>query len=167
MNKKKIFIISTIIIIVITAVVLLFRQGGKVNNFSIDPADAGLYYEMRAMHEEWGKLTLEIEKGGASTLKRYQELELKETIPFDVSQEELAQILNVAEQEEFFSFQEVYEDPMIMDGSITVITIFYGNESKTVKVINDYNEGFSAVESEIAKLINEKTGSDPYNFNDL
>ena len=167
MNKKKIFIIFAIIIIVIAVVALFFRQGEKENNLSIDPADVGLYYEMSAIHEEWGKLTLEIEKGGASTLRRYKELELKETVPFNTSQEELVQILNTVEQEGFFSLRDVYEDSMGIDGEIIVIKIFYGNESKTVKVINDYNEIFSAVESEIAKLLNKKTGSDPYNFNDL
>jgi len=162
MKNKKIIIVFGIAVAVVAVFLSRDKKGGDF--LVIDPADAGLNYETGAMHEEWGKTTLDIEKGGKSTFRKYENLELKEEISFDASEDELAQILNVASQGGFFSLRDVYKDPSIMDGGFTAITIFYGDESKTVKVINDYNESFDAVESEIYKLIGKKTKKDNYDL---
>lgn len=154
---KKTHIIVAVLFMVFT-IIFISREKDKEPVFVFDPADSGIYYESGAMHEEWGKSTFEILKGGNSTYNKYQDLELKETHTFETSDSELAKILNVAGQNGFLSFNDEYEDPAIMDGGYDIITIYYGNNSKTVTLKNYNLLEFSLVESEILKLFSEKIG---------
>ena len=164
---KKIWIIFIVIGILIFAVVLISRQKAKAPSFLFDLADTAIYYEDRAMHEEWGKITLEISKDGSSMLNKYKDLELKESYPFETSKAELSEILDAAEQNGFLSLRDEYISHDVMDGGIETMTIFYGDKSKTVTIVNANIDGFRLVTVEIFKLLNQKLGEDSYSFKGL
>ena len=154
---KKTYKIIAILFVVFT-IIFISREKNKYPIFVFDPADSGIYYESGAEHEEWGKSTFEILKGGKSTYNKYEHLELKETHTFETSEAELAKILNVAGQNGFLFLEDEYEDPAIMDGGYDIITIYYGDNSKTVNLKNYNLLEFSLVESEVFKLFSEKIG---------
>ena len=160
--SKKIIIVSVLLLFVF-ALVYINRGTNEEGFTSID----GLRYETGAMHAEWGEFSLEILENGESTFTKTENLYLEKSYSFQTSEEELAKILNVARKNGFFSLNDYYEDPSIMDGGYDSITIFSGEESKTVFLKNINVAEFTSVESEINKLIYTKLGGDPYSFDDL
>ena len=159
-NKKKIVTISVsvVILIFIVGIFILTRKDEEFTSTSIfDPADTAIYYEDRAMQEEWGKDTIEILKGGKSTYNEYEDLKLKNSYTFETSQAEMMQILNVVEESNFLFLKDEYIDPMIMDGEIEKLTITYGDQTKTVMIANTYMEEFTRVVTELFKLVEKKT----------
>ena len=158
---KKTYKIVAILFVIFT-IIFISCSKDKEPVFVFDPADSGIYYESGAEHEEWGKSTFEILKGGKSTYNKYEHLELKETHTFETSEAELAKILNIAGQNGFLSLNDEYEDPAIMDGGYDTITIHYGDNSKTVTLKNYHILEFSLIESEIYKLFSEKIGKKIY-----
>lgn len=132
-------------------------------NYSFDPSDTSIYYETGAMYVEWGQYKLNIDKGGEATFEAHAELELKKAESFQVSEEELDVILNIAEENDFLGLNDNYEDPSIMDGGYSLITINYGDEYKSVRVANINIPEFDAVETAITQLLENKI-DDPFSY---
>ena len=157
MKHKTLLPLTLAIIILIIVGIFIFSKKDKEPTLTFDPSDTAIYYEDRAMNEEWGKDTLEILKSGKSAYNEYEDLKLKKSYKFETSQAELAQILDIVEKSGFLSLKDEYADPMIMDGEVEKLTITYGNQTKTVMVINTYVEEFTQVVTELFKLIEMKT----------
>ncbi|MBU1895805.1 hypothetical protein KJ641_02965 [Patescibacteria group bacterium] len=159
MKKKSIIIIAIVVILIfIAGIFILTRKDEEFTSTSMfDSADTAIYYEDRAMQEEWGKDTIEILKGGKSTYNEYEDLKLKNSYTFETSQAEMTQILDLVEKSNFLSLKDEYVDPMIMDGEVEKLTITYGDQTKTVMIVNTYREEFTRVVTELFKLVEMKT----------
>ena len=137
MNKKTTIFIVIILAFLTVVLFLLFRPQEaekKEPAYKFDPTDSAIYYETGAVHEEWGKYIFEIKKGGKSAFNRFKEMELEKTYVFEISEEELARILEVVAKNDFLSMRDEYTDPAIMDGGYELLKITYGNKEKTVRL---------------------------------
>ncbi len=155
---KKIWPIIAIAIVLALALFLILRPKNKKLSFTFDPTNSAIHYETGASHAEWGKTTFDVSKDGQATYNTYKGLKLEETHTFEVSATEMTKILDVAAKNDFFSLQNNYIDPMIMDGGYSTLTINTGDQSKTVRLTNYDLPEFSAIESELYTLISTKTG---------
>ena len=164
--KKKNLIAIISIVIIIFAVILITRQKDHEPTFSFDPTDTSIYYETGPEIEEWGKYTFEIKKGGESTFNSYKDYKLNKTHTFQISSEEFKTVLDIVAKNNFLSWRDEYTDPSYMDGGYIIITIYYGDNVKTVRLNNYYLEPFEEIELAINKIIYEKIGGDPYSFKD-
>lgn len=161
MKIKKIGIIIGALGVLVIIGFLATRQKNEEYSLSqFNPKDTGIYYEEKAMHEEWGKSTTEIQKGGKVQFNMYQGFEIIKSGSYELSEAELTRILSVAEKSDFLTLRDEYVDPFIMDGGIETLTINYGNKSKTVTVKNNRVEWFDAIVNEINKLTAEKLGEE-------
>ena len=126
------------------------------------PEDFELHYGTGAMHAEWGVFYLEVDSQGNAVFTKTWGFDQEEEHSFQASEEELLAIYNAALVNGFFGLQDEYRDPMIIDGGWEEITIKANGSSKTVKMQNYYVEAFSAVETEINRLIISKVGEDVF-----
>ena len=165
MKRKSLVIIFAIAILVIIGI-FIFSKKDQEPTFTFDPADTSIYYETGAEIEEWGKYTFEIKKGGESTFNSYKDYKLNKTHTFQTSLAEFKKILDAIAKNNFLSLQEEYTDPSFVNGGYNIITIYYGDKSKTVRLNNYYLEPFDEIEFAINKIIYEKIEGDPYSFKD-
>ena len=154
---KKTHIIGIIILLVIVGIILFNKKDTFVDTV-VNPPAFSIYYEEMAMHEEWGKNTLEILEDGTGSYNKYEGLELQENYDFELSEEELAQIWQVVEKNKFFSLRDEYKDPSIMAAGSGKITITSEGQTKTVVVVNYYLLEFHEIESKILTIIKSKIG---------
>ena len=119
------------------------------------PEDFEVNYYSGAMHIEWGTTKFTANVLGEATVVESKEL-VETTKNFLVTNEELLVIYDTAMKNNFFSLNELYEDPFIVDGGFSEIELVVNGTRKKVKMINTDNYSFSEVEREIVLLINSK-----------
>jgi len=124
-------------------------------------------YESGATHLEWGHYELSIDSEGKAVFTKTIETAITKEYKFEVSETERKKIYDAVVLNSFFSLNDNYSDPSIMDGGFTKISIKANGERKTVTVVNSAVEQFEKVENEIGRLINYKIGEEAFSFNDL
>ena len=87
--------------------------------------------------------------------------------PFLLTKAELLDILNTAKSNGFFSMNEKYVNPDIMDGGSTTITIRVDGVTKSVQVINYDYPAFYNISDKISSLTTEKLGLQDFVEDDL
>ncbi|MBU0636260.1 hypothetical protein KKE06_04505 [Candidatus Micrarchaeota archaeon] len=131
------------------------------------PADFEVEYESGAMHVEWGQYSLKIDSSGNAVFEKTMGMALSKKYEFNASESERKKIFDAAVTNGFFSLNEQYQDPSIMDGGWSSIQIKSDSETKTVTVTNFYLEQFDKVEAEITGLIVSRIGERAFSFDDL
>ena len=128
------------------------------------PNDFELHYGTGAMHAEWGAYYLDVDSQGNAVFTKTWGFDQKEEHPFQVSKGELLAIYNSALANKFFDLQDNYSDPSIMDGGWNEITLRANGYSKTVKLENYNLDAFTAVETQINRLIISEFGEDAFSI---
>ncbi len=131
------------------------------------PADFELEYGSGAMHAEWGQYRLEMDSEGNAVFEKTAGIDQSKKYEFVASEAERKKIYDAAVVNGFFSLNDKYEDPTIMDGGWSEINIRANGETKTVTVYNSPQPQFEAVEAEISRLIISKQGEDAFSVADL
>ncbi|MFH1663626.1 MAG: hypothetical protein ABH986_02325 [archaeon] len=131
------------------------------------PEDFEVEYSSGATHLEWGHYELKIDSKGNAVFEKTIETSLTKKYEFTVSESERKKIFDAVVLNSFFSLNENYEDPFVMDGGFTKISIKANGERKTVTLVNYSQEQFEKVKQEIGRLITYKLGEKAFSFNDL
>ncbi len=131
------------------------------------PEDFEIEYGSGAMHLEWGQYNLKIDNMGNAVFEKTQGTDLSRKYEFTANEAELKIIYGAVMINNFFSLDDQYEDPAIMDGGWTEISIKANGERKTVKLLNYSQRQFEKVEAKIVGLIVSKLGDDAFSFTDL
>ncbi len=131
------------------------------------PPDFSFEYGTGAMHLEWGSYLFRVDSSGNASFKKTRETALVKTYEFAVSGEERLKIYQAAASNGFFSLQDMYEDPSIMDGGWSEISITANSATKTVSMRNYSLPQFENIASEIVALLKSKLGEDCFNFDDI
>ncbi|MBU1930800.1 hypothetical protein KJ972_04790 [Candidatus Micrarchaeota archaeon] len=131
------------------------------------PSDFEVSYGNGAMHLEWGQYNLEIDASGNAVFEKTRGISLSKKYEFTASKSERKKIFDAVVTNNFFSLNEQYQDPSIMDGGWSRIRITANGETKTVTMSNFYLESFDRVESQIGELIISKLGENAFSLNDL
>jgi hypothetical protein len=128
------------------------------------PEDFELHYATGAMHKEWGVFYFDVDSQGNAVFTKTQGFDQEEELSAHASKEELLAIYNSALANGFFALQDEYQDPSIMDGGWDEITIKAGGLTKTVNLQNYDLEEFTAIETEINRLIISKLGEGAFSM---
>jgi len=131
------------------------------------PADFEVSYDSGATHLEWGHYELSIDSQGKAVFEKTMETALSKKYEFDVSESERKKIFDAVVINNFFGLNDNYNDPSIMDGGFTKISIKANGKRKTVLVVNSSVDQFDKVENEIGRLITHKIGEEAFSFQDL
>jgi hypothetical protein len=130
------------------------------------PNDFEITYKSGAMHIEWGWNQASIDSAGNATCTTGMGMNLEKTFEFTVTKEEMLPIYQAVVVNQFFSLNDEYEDPSIMDGGWSHITVKANGDTKTVSIINYHNENYSKVASALINLVNSKKECFKYRFID-
>jgi len=131
------------------------------------PADFEIEYESGATHLEWGHYELSIDSKGKALFRKTIETAISKKYEFDVTESERKKIYDAVIIHNFFGLNDNYDDPFVMDGGFTKISIYAEGTRKTVSVVNTSVEQFSKVSNEIGRLITSKIGEEAFSFTDL
>jgi len=145
----------------------LFFLLGCVENPPENPETLSFSYSSGAMHLDWGSYEVNVEPSGNGTLikKMGMSMELQKT--FSLSQGEMKEVFDTASKNGFFSLNDSYDDPFIMDGGWSRISISTDSSTKTVSMSNYSLQQFSAVESKIISLVTNKLGANAFSLSDF
>ncbi len=157
---KKLFLILEVVLILV-----LFL--GCTDSPSENPEKISFSYSSGAMHLDWGSFEVSVDSSGNGILlkKMGMSMELQKT--FSLSQEEMKEVFNTASKNGFFSLNDSYDDPFVMDGGWSKISISTDSSTKTVSMYNYSLQQFSTVESKIASLVNEKLGANAFDLSEF
>ncbi|MAG18109.1 MAG: hypothetical protein CL944_01390 [Candidatus Diapherotrites archaeon] len=128
------------------------------------PNDFEITYTSHAMHLDWGGFEFETSASGNASLINTMGLAMEARKDFSVTKEELLEVYKVIVANNFFSLNESYYDPSIMDGGEEVISITAHGNSKRVSVVNFYQPQFDAVGAKISELITKKLGLNAFDM---
>ncbi len=118
------------------------------------------------MHLDWGAYYLSIDtQGNAEFVKTRGNDE--ETLKFTATKEELLEVYNTANNSGFFSLNNDYTDPSIMDGGWNKISITANGTTKSVRMNNYSADEFDAVENKINEIITNHLGLNAYDISDI
>ena len=131
------------------------------------PDDIEIRYSTGAMHMEWGAYTFSADASGKAYFRKERDVIIIKEYDFTVPKEGLLEIYKSAVKSGFFYLEDSYNDPSIIDGGYSKITITADGSSKGVSVYNYYNESFELVEGKIGKLIIANLGEKAYAFEDM
>ena len=162
MNRTKIVIL--ILITVIIAFSGCVQQLGVPNEL---PEDFDVKYGTGAIHAEWEQFNFEMDNQGNAIFEKTMGTDKSEKYEFIVSESERKKIYDAVVINNFFSLKDKYEDPTIMDGGWSEITITANGESKTAILLNENQEQFAEVENEIEKAIISELGIDAFSITNL
>ncbi len=130
------------------------------------PSDFSVEYESGAMHLEWGHYELSIDSKGNGVFKKSMGMNLTKEHEFKVSEQERKKIYDAVIVNSFFGLNNNYDDPSIMDGGFSKISITAEGENKTVNVVNTNVDAFDKVKTEIINVL-KKHVENPFSFDDL
>lgn len=132
---------------------------------SLVPSDLDIKYSYGACHAEWGRTTITIDtdgngiyQSGSGTMQndRFENEQFRKT--FKLNESELLELLNKIEVSGFYSLDEYYSDPGIMDGSCKSIFVTKNNVTKSVAVSNtNAPDAYSKVADAIIEVAESKT----------
>ncbi|MFH1391115.1 MAG: hypothetical protein ABIH20_02270 [Candidatus Diapherotrites archaeon] len=126
------------------------------------PDDFEITYSSGAMHLEWGGFEFKAAASGKAYLINTMGMEMEVRKDFTVTYEELLEIYKAAVVNDFFSLNDSYEDPFVMDGGWSKISIYANGSRKNVSISNYQNDQFDAVSSKVAGLVTSKLGTDAF-----
>ncbi len=118
-----------------------------------------------AMHLAWGSSEFHAKANREATYTALMGMAMKITKNFNVTKEELFEIYKIAIKNNFFSLNDQYEDPFIMDGGWEKISITADGSTKTVLLLNYHHVQFDAVDNAIYQLVNQKLGAGMFGIN--
>ncbi|MFH1520780.1 MAG: hypothetical protein ABID61_03990 [Candidatus Micrarchaeota archaeon] len=130
------------------------------------PSDLEIKYSYGACHAEWGRTTITIDADGNGIYQsgsgmmldngRFENEGFRKT--FTLNESEILELLDKIESSGFYSLDEHYSDPMVMDGSCKSIFITKNNFTKSVSVVNtNAPEAYSTVADAIIGIVESKT----------
>jgi len=129
------------------------------------PDDFEVTYSSGAMHIEWGGFEFKADASGKAYLINTRGMAMEIRKDFTVTDEELLEIYKAAVVNDFFSLNDSYEDPFVMDGGWSEISIRANGSRKKVSVSNYYNDQFDNVKGAISKLATLKLGNYAFSSN--
>ncbi|MFH1240383.1 MAG: hypothetical protein V1672_04140 [Candidatus Diapherotrites archaeon] len=131
------------------------------------PDDFRFSYSNGAMHLDWGSYNFTCDEEGKAEFTKEINGDVRKTYEFQVSEEDREKVYKSVVENNFFGLQDTYEDPTIMDGGFSKISVYADGQRKTVDVSNFYQPQFENVETAINQIIKKYVGDDAYSFNDL
>jgi len=124
-------------------------------------------YSNSAMHIEWGWQEFSVDSEGNAKFTKGMMMTLEKTYNFRVSRAQLVRLYKTINQAGFFSMNNDYTDPTIMDGGTSAITVTANGTGKTVSVTNYYLPEFDVIASEIIAIIQSELGGNCFSFDDM
>ena len=156
-----------LIIVLLIGLFLLVGCTGDSGIVPENPQEISFSYGSGAMHLDWGSFEVKVDSLGVGTLtkKMGEGMELQKS--FSVTEAELKDVYVTAYKSGFFSLNESYDDPFIMDGGWSRITINYDEKTKTVLMKNYFLQQFDTVELKISSLIIKKLGANAFDLSEF
>jgi len=130
------------------------------------PVDFDVSYSTGAAHIEWGSTEIHLSHDGTGYMKKTMGRFMETTKNFSVTKSDLQEVYNSVVKNNFFSLNNSYEDPFVMDGGFERATITADGSTKTVNLVNITNERFDAVTTSIYSVVNSKIETQNINFGD-
>lgn len=125
---------------------LLFIFSGCISNpqkYSAVPTDFEAIYSYGACHAEWGRTNIFIDANGSGIYEsgsgiyeneKFTNQEFRKA--FSLNETELLELITSIEQTSFYSLNDYYSNPDIVDGSCSFISVTKNNVTKSVSVSN-------------------------------
>lgn len=171
MKKEPILHILTygfLLLLFIAFIFILIATGciKPVEPSSSIPEDLEVRYSYGACHAEWGRTNVVIdaqgngvyESGSGSLTEdgRFENEKFRKT--FKLNESELLGLLSNIEKSGFYSLEDDYSNPGIMDGGCQSISVTKNNSTKMVSISNaESPEAYSKVAELIGEVAGNKT----------
>ena len=136
---------------------LLF--GCTDSNAPKNPEKISFSYSSGAMHLDWGSFEIIVDEEGNGTYYDRMGMSMELEKKFTLTKEEMREVFDIAAKNGFYSLNDSYNDPSIMDGGWNKLSITTDDYTKTVNLSNYNLPQFSEVSSKIYSLANEKLGA--------
>ena len=155
------------IILILGAVLILVLFLGCTDIPPENPEKISFSYSSGAMHLDWGSFEVNVDSSGNGTLLKKMGLSMELQKTFSLSQEEIKEVFDTASKNGFYSLNESYDDPFIMDGGWSRISISTDSSTKTVTMNNYFLQQFDTVETKIASIVIKKLGANAFDLSEF
>jgi hypothetical protein len=119
------------------------------------PEDFQANYSTGAMHLDWGYYQVNFDfQGNAELTKSAQGKTVSAS--YDFTREEMLELYTEILQNNFFALDETYQDPSIMDGGFSRLSVRANGTSHSVEVLNYHQPDFDGIASKIDELLSKK-----------
>ncbi|VVC04113.1 Uncharacterised protein [Candidatus Bilamarchaeum dharawalense] len=100
------------------------------------PSDLEITHSFGACHADWGTTTITIDAQGDGVYESTRDGQVEFRKTFKLNEEELLGLLNKIEESGFYSLNDFYNDPGVMDGSCESVFVTKNSSTKSVAVSN-------------------------------
>jgi len=146
-------------LVLILLLISIFLLGCTEDIAPKNPEKISFSYSSGAMHMEWGSFEISVDSAGNGYKINKMGLYMEVKKEFSFTQEEINEVYDVAVKNNFYSLNDSYEDPFIMDGGWERLSITVDGSTKTVQSSNYNLPQVDAVSLKIYSLVDSKLGT--------